>query len=126
MAKFLATSIYDSGLNDMTSITTMHVISSYVAGDTYANVIAASLGNAAVTMGAVGAGSGTNSRKRTTPATNITATAASASPDLHIALVSTGGTKVYAVTKTPNQPIAIGNVLQVGAFDIQFNQPSQV
>lgn len=126
MAKFLATSVYDSGLNDLTSATTMHVISSYTAGDTYANVIAASLGSNSVTVGAVGDGSGSNSRKRTVPAVNVTATGASATPDLHIALVNTAGTKVYAVTKTPNQPIAIGNILQVAAFDIQFNQPSQV
>lgn len=103
----------------------MHLLDTYIAGDNYATVIAASLGSVAI--GAINwtkADHTGNGRKATLDLLSANATATAAAGDRHIALVDTVGSVVYHVTdETTNQAITSGNQINFPAIEIRENQP---
>ena len=103
----------------------MHLVDTYVAGDSYAVVIAASL--CAVAISGVDwtkAAHTGNGRKATLAAKSGTASATAAAGDRHIALVDSVNSVVYHVTdETTDQAITLGNPIDFPVIEIRENQP---
>ena len=128
MPKFVATGVMDNGLSQISSnVNNMHVITAYTQGDSYAVVT----GNSVCTIAMTGVdftlqAQGTYGRQIVVAAKSGTASASSgATPDLHIALVDSTTSTVYAVTdELSDQPITSGNPITVPTWNINANQPT--
>lgn len=129
MAKWVNSAVLDDGLNSIkTNATTMWLLSTYAAGDSYATVNTNKL-NAGVTMTSGDYTLGTSGSNRTLTVTagkTDTATAtASGTPDLHIAFVKTATSTVYWVTdETSNQPVTSGNTISFPGPVYTAQQPT--
>ena len=126
MPKFVHADYLDTGLNGIIAVTQKfaHIVKGYTVNDTYANVLAKSLGNVAVTFSGP-ASNGTN-RYATVPAVTITATAASAGEVLSLVVVSNASpTKVVCANdlSPSTTAVAVSNVLTTTAFWMQYKQP---
>ena len=126
MPKWVRSGVLDNGINDIKNgATTMLLISAYVAGDSYAVVVANKL-NAGVAMVAADftvAAAGSN-RTLTTGAKSAAATVTSgAAPDLHIAFTDGTANVLWVTDETSNQTITLGNTINFPALVYTSSQP---
>lgn len=126
MPKWVNSIVLDNGLNSITSSNTMALISSYTAGNTFAQVTSAVLASVAMSGTDFQKSDGTaSSRLLSTVIKSATATSSSgASPDLHIAFYNTAGTVYWVTDETSNQVITSGNTVNFPIITYQSNQPS--
>ena len=126
MAKWVKSTVLDDGINVIKNTATkMLLISTYVAGDSYATVIAAAL-NAGVTMapGDFTLGSSGSNRTLTTASGKTdTATATVAAGDRHIAFTDGIANVIWVTDETSNQAITSGNPITFPALVYTTNQP---
>ena len=127
MAKWVNASVLDSGTNYIKSnATKMLLISAYTAGDSYATVVANKL-NAGVTMASgdytLGS-SGSNRTLTTASGKTDTATASSATPNLHIAFTDGAANVIWVTDETSDQAITSGNTINFPALVYTANQPT--
>lgn len=128
MAKWVRSLVLDNGINDIkTNASTMLLVSTYVAGDTYAVVTANKL-NAGVAMVAadyVIAASGNNRTLTVASGKTATATAGNgAGSDLHIAFTDGVANVIWVTDETSNQAITSGNTLSFPGPVYTTNQPT--
>jgi hypothetical protein len=132
MAKFAHADVQDNGpqhiitLAGTASRVKQHLVSTYTAADSYATVVANSLGVVDMVAGDFTlAAYATTGRKLTVGAkSSVTATASSATPDLHQILVDSVGTLVLLSTnETTDQAITSGNPLDLPTWDYNLPQP---
>lgn len=127
MAKFMGAKILDNGLDYPRAraaagdAVKVHVLKAApAASDSYATVLALSVGSAALAAGdLVLANDSTTGRKVTVASKAITAASAGsgASPDLHQAVLNETEQAVYLVTdETSNQVITAGNPITTFAW----------
>ena len=128
MAKWLNSNTLDNGLAVLdTAVNECRLISSYTPGDSYATVSTNTVCLISVAAGDIVLGDGAaSSRQAQVGALSGTATANSgASPDLHVALCTSGSSRVDAVTdETTDQEVTSGNTVNLTAFNITMNQPT--
>jgi hypothetical protein len=102
MAKYFHPDVQDNGPALIKSAANaMHVIKAYTLGDTYATVLANSVGNASMTSADYTFSNGAALSRLLTTAAGKTAPASASSgagPDLHIAFLDTAGSRVLWVT----------------------------
>lgn len=127
MAKWVNANVLDSGTNYIKSnATKMLLISAYTAGDSYATVVANKL-NAGVTMASgdytLGS-SGSNRTLTTASGKTDTATASSATPNLHIAFTDGAANVIWVTDETSDQAITSGNTINFPALVYTANQPT--
>ena len=127
MATWYSAQALDALLNRIkTESTTIHLLDTYSAGQSYATVAGNSIGSASISdsdfTGAVADG---NNRKLTFNGKSGSATGNSSVKALHLAITS--GSEVLAVTdETSNQDITSGNPITFPSFVMNSNQPTQV
>ena len=127
MAKWVKSTVLDDGINVIkNTCTKMILISTYVAGDSDGVVLGNAL-NTAVVM-APGdftvAASGSNRTLTVAGGKTGTATASSATPDLHIAFMTTANVVLWVTDETSNQAITSGNPLTFPSIVYTSNQPT--
>lgn len=127
MAKYQdKTAVLDAKLDLIIgNATELHLLDTYLVGDTYATVVAASLGSVAVSaVDWTKADHTSNGRKATSTAKSGTASGTAAAGDRHLALLDTVNSVVLHVTdETTDQAITSGNPLDFPAIEIRENQP---
>ena len=117
----------DNGLNVIVNNTTqVHVIKNYALADSYATVLANSVGNAALAGGDKVLGDSATGRQVTTASKSTTVTGDTlVTDDLHIALLDTVNLRVDAVTdETTDQVLTTGNPLTIPAVNWKSDQPA--
>ena len=126
MAKWVKSTVLDDGINVIKNTATkMLLISAYTAGDSDATVLANAL-NAAVVMAPTDftvAASGNNRTLTVVAGKTSTASASAASPDLHIAFLTTANAVLWVTDETSNQAITSGNPITFPALVYTTNQP---
>ena len=130
MAKWLSANVLDGGLNVLdASANECRLVSGYTLGDDYATIVTNTVAVWTLQAGDIVLADGANSARQAEVAalTGATATADSgATPDLHVA-VCVAGTRVDAVTdEVTDQVVTTGDTVNLSAFNIIMNQPSQV
>jgi hypothetical protein len=126
MPKWVHADVLDGGLNAIkTGASKMLLISAYAAADSYATVTGAKLAEVAMVSGDYTlSSSGSNRVLTTASGKTATASAGSATPDLHIAFTD-GASKVLWVTdETSDQAITSGNTINFPALTYTSNQPT--
>jgi hypothetical protein len=132
MAKFTHTDVLDQGpqhiitLAGTASQVKQHLVSAYTATDSYATVVTNSLGVVDMVAGDFTlAAYSTTGRKMTVGAkSSVTATASSATPNLHLVLVdSVGSTVLLATDETTDQAITAPNPVDLPTWDYNLPQP---
>jgi hypothetical protein len=127
MAKFIHQDVMDRGLTEIVNnANQMSLITGYAVGDAYAVAIAKSVCNVAMGPADMVTGPfGTNERKIDVAAKTGTASSSSpVTPDLHIALVDTAGSRILAVAdETSDQPVTNGNPINFPSWEIRARQP---
>ena len=128
MAKWVASSVLDNGLNQIkNNATRMLLLNTYSAGQSYATITGGSNVLASVVMKGTdftltdGAAS---SRALITTAKSTTAVAASSTPDLHIAFTNGSNTVYWVTDESTNQAIGVGNTVNFPAITYTSSQPS--
>lgn len=127
MPRFVHTDVLDNGLNVIkNSGNRMVLITSYAQGESYATVNAKAVASVAMvaadfTLGALG----TYERQITVAAKSVNATVDSpATPDLHVAILDTAGSRVLAVAnESSDQSVKAGNPVDFPAWTIRARQP---
>ena len=111
-----------------TASTAIHLLSAYANGDSYATVLAASIGNVAVTSAdmTLSNGAPTGSRKLVTAGKNLTPSGAMASgATAFAAWVDAATSRVLRVSSaTINQALSAGTAYPVTFTDYVLNQPT--
>jgi hypothetical protein len=126
MPKWVHADVLDGGLNAIkTGASKMLLISAYAAADSYATVTGAKLAEVAMVSGDYTlSSSGSNRVLTTASGKTATASAGSATPDLHIAFTD-GASKVLWVTdETSDQAITSGNTINFPQLTYTSNQPT--
>lgn len=126
MAKWVHADVLDDGLNAIKSgASKMLLISAYAAGDSYATVVGNKLAEVAMASGDYTlSSSGSNRVLTTASGKSATASASSATPNLHIAFTD-GASKVLWVTdETSDQAITSGNTVNFPQLTYTSNQPT--
>ena len=128
MAKWVNDTALDAQLSVVAdNATTMHILSAYSLGDSYATVLANSLGSVTLTAGDgngdyVVADGDADGRKLTVTAQTV---AVSTSGTVtHAGLVNTSGTTVYLVTSITSQAVTSPNNVSIPAFDYESSDPA--
>lgn len=131
MAKFYGVSYLDGGPDLMrTRAATagrirLHLVSTYTLGDSYATVVANSLGYDDLTAGDI-VSSGASGATRTTTYSYGTFTlsaSASGTPNLHFALVDTVSSEVHLVTDENTNPSSVAGGGTVNAGSVVDSKP---
>lgn len=127
MAKWVASSVLDNGLNQIkNNATHMLLIKAYTAADSYATVV----GNivADVTMTGTDftlSSSGANRLVTTAAGKSATASANSgATPDLHFAFTNGTDTVYWVTDETSDQVVTSGNTVNFPQLTYTSNQPT--
>lgn len=125
MPKWANDLVMDAAMDYIDQANTMHVISSYTAGDSYATVVGNSLADVAMTPDTdfPKANGDVSGRKITVAAKNAIPVDASGTAT-HIALVRTTDTSVRYVTTCTSQALVAGNTVNVPAWDIEIADPT--
>lgn len=126
MPKWVHADVLDGGLNAIkTGASKMLLISAYSAADSYATVTGNQLAEVAMVSGDYTLSSSGSNRVLTTAAgKSATASASSATPNLHIAFTD-GASKVLWVTdETSDQAITSGNTVNFPQLTYTSNQPT--
>ena len=126
MAKWVHADVLDGGLSAIkTGASKMLLISAYAAADSYATVTGNQLAEVAMVSGDYTLSSSGSNRVLTTAAgKSATASASSATPNLHIAFTD-GASKVLWVTdETSDQAITSGNTVNFPQLTYTSNQPT--
>jgi hypothetical protein len=127
MPKWVRAGVLDNGLNDIkNTATSMLLISTYTAGDSYATVFGNRL-NAGVAMVPADftvAASGNNRTLTTASGKTAAATAGAAAPNLHIAFTDGAANVIWVTDETSDQPITNGNLLTFPSLVYTSNQPT--
>ena len=127
MAKWVHPDVLDSGLNEIiNNANQMSLVTSFSPGDSYAIVTSRSVCDVAMAPTDFTLGNfGTNERQITVAAKAGTASGTSpVTPDLVIALLDTGTTRVLAVAdEQSNQPITTGNPINFPVWNVRGRQP---
>jgi len=125
MAKWAHADTLDGGLTSIkTNATRMILISAYSAGDSYATVTGNALATVTMASGDYTISTSGSNRVLTTATKSATASASSATPNLHIAFTD-GSSKVLWVTdETSDQAITSGNTVNFPAITYTANQPT--
>jgi hypothetical protein len=126
MAKWVHSDILDNGLNGIkNNAIRMTLVSAYSAGDSYATVIGNKLAEVTMTGTDFTLGSSGNNRTLTTAAgKSASATASSASPDLHIAFHDNSSKVLWVTDETSNQAITSGNTVNFPSIVYTSQQPT--
>jgi hypothetical protein len=129
MAKYLHPDVLDNGPALIKSAAAaMHVIKAYALEDSYATVIANSVGNASMTSADYTLSSGASLSRLMTTAAGKTAPASASSgagPDLHIAFLDTAGSRVLWVTdETTDLVVTAGVSLTFPQLVLSSPQPT--
>ena len=133
MAEFAGTTLFDGGSDVLrTRAATAgrikaHLISGYTLGDSYATVVAASLGSANLAAAdIVSAGASGSSRVTTIASKAITLSAGHAATTLHYAVVDSTSSEVLAVTPATSDvtPVVSGGVWTSGPVTLTQPQPT--
>jgi len=133
MAEFAGITLFDGGSDGVrTKAATAgriksHLISGYTLADSYATVIAASLGNVSLAAADIVSSGASGSSRVTTIATKaITLTAGHAGTTLHYAVVDSTSSEVLAVTPATSNvtPVVSGGVWTSGTVTFTQTQPT--
>jgi len=131
MATWYDTTALDALLNEIkTTCDEIWLLETYTEGQDWATVLSNKIGSAAITSGDFTgpvASTAPLDRKLTfNGATGAASGDSSGSPDLHIAIVNTSGSKVLAVTdETSDQVINDLNPITFPSFFLETKQPTQ-
>lgn len=123
--KYAHPDLLDNGLNHLkNNATKILLISSYVAGDSYATVVAAKLAEAALAPGDFTVADNGTGRKVTSAAkaANATATVA-AGQDLHFAFTDGAAKVLYVTDETTDMAITAGNPVNFPTLTYNSGQP---
>lgn len=127
MAKWVASSVLDNGLNQIKSnATKMLLIDAYSAGDSYATVTSNLVAEVTMTSTDFTLASAGSNRTLTT-ASGKSATAgsdSSATPDLHIAFTNGSDTVYWVTDETSDQVVTSGNTVNFPQLVYTSNQPT--
>lgn len=126
MAKWVASSVLDNGLNQIkNSATAMLLIKAYSAGDSYATVLSNVLCTIAMTSGDFTISSSGSNRQLVTASKSGTASANSGpTPNLHVAFTNGTDTVYWVTDESSDQVITSGNPISVPAITYVVNQPT--
>lgn len=126
MAKWVASSVLDNGLNQIkNSATAMLLIKAYSAGDSYATVLSNVLCTIAMTSGDFTISSSGSNRQLVTTSKSGTASASSGpTPNLHVAFTNGTDTVYWVTDESSDQVITSGNPISVPAITYVVNQPT--
>lgn len=125
MAKYAHADILDGGLNALKNgAIRMLLISGYTAGDSYATVVAAKLCEVTMASGDfVITGADAAARVCTIAAKSGTASASSATPDLHVAFTDNVSKVLLVTDETTDQAITNGNTVNFPSLTYTSGQP---
>ena len=128
MAKWANSDVLDNGIALIRSNANQwHLVRAYSAGDSYATVLANSVGQVAMVPSDYTLGNGSAGASTLTTPSNKTATASvgsGASPNLHFVFIDTTTSRVlWATDETSDQVISAGNPLAFPALVYTVQQP---
>lgn len=127
MAKWLHADVLDNGpAHIKANCDKLYLISAYTAGDSFATVFGNKLAEAAMSSTDFTHGSSSSNRTLTTASGKTgTASASSATPNLHLAFVDEAGSQVLWVTdETSDQAITSGNTVNFPSVVLTTQQPT--
>ena len=125
MPKFGPDPFLDAAFDYLDQADTMHAISAYSVGDSYATVVGNSLADVAVTPDTdfTKADGDTSGRKVTVAAKNGV-TVDTSGTATHVALVRATGTTVRYVTTCTSQALTAANTVNFPAWKVEINDPT--
>jgi hypothetical protein len=126
MAKWASSTVLDGGLNAIKTGVRQRLLKTYSAGDSHSTVATNTVAVRTLTTGNYTISTtGTANRKIVTATGSATATSSTtgASPDLHIAICTTGAV-LWVTDETSNQPITGGNTINFPALTYKSLQPT--
>jgi hypothetical protein len=126
MAKWVAASVLDNGINQIkNNATRMCLIKAYAAADSYATVAGNIIAEAAMTSTDYTLSSVGNDRRATTATKSIAASASSgASPNLHVAFIDAATNVLWVTDETSDQVVTSGNTVNFPALTYTSAQPT--
>lgn len=125
MPKVAPDGVMDAALDFIDLADTMHVCSTLDATPTYAEIVAASLADVAVTPNTdFTKADGTTSGRKVTVAAKSGVTVDVSGTANHIALVTVSGTVVRYVTTCTSQVLTAGNTVNIPAWAIEIADPT--
>lgn len=125
MTKLAPDAMLDAAFDYVDQASVMHVCTNIDSTPTYAEVVAASLADVAVTPDTdfTKADGDVSGRKVTVAAKNAVTVDASGTAT-HIALVTSSGSVFRYVTECTSQALTSGNTVNIPAWDIEIRDPS--
>lgn len=126
MAKWVASSVLDNGLNQIkNNATRMCLIKAYAAADSYATVAGNIIAEAVMASGDFTLSSVSSDRRITTTTKSPTASANSgAAPNLHVAFIDAANNVLWVTDETSDQVVTSGNLVNFPAFTYTSGQPT--
>jgi hypothetical protein len=132
MAKWYSAAIQENGLAHLKTLAaggktiTQHIVNTYSAGDSYATVVTNSLMSVAIANGDMVWSDGASASRVLTIAekADVSITASSSTPDLHIVIVNTTDSEVHVANdETTNQALVSGGTKTIPAWTLVSPQP---
>lgn len=125
MPKVAPDAVMDAAFDYVDQADVMHVCSTLDSTPTYAEIVAASLADVAVTPNTdfTKADGDTSGRKVTVAAKNAVTVDASGTAN-HIALVTVSGSVVRYVTTCTSQALTAGNTVNIPAWKVEIADPT--
>lgn len=124
MPKVAPDLVMDAALDYIAAATVMHVCSTLDATPTYAEIVAASLANVAVSGADFTKADGDVSGRKTTVSAKSNVDVTASGTANHVALVTSSGTTVRYVTTCTSQAVTNGNKVNIPAWDIEIADPT--
>lgn len=126
MAKWVASSVLDNGINQIkNNATRMCLIKAYAAADSYATVAGNIVAESAMTGTDYTLSSVSSDRRATTATKSATASANSgAAPNLHIAFIDVSNNVLWVTDETSDQVVTSGNTVNFPALTYTSAQPT--
>lgn len=125
MAKYAPDGFYDAAFDFLDQADVMHVCSTLDSDPTYAEVLAASLADAAMTPNTdftKSAGDVSGRKVRVAAKSGVTVDVSGSAN--HVALVTVSGTVLRYVTTATSQAVTAGNTVNVPAWDVEIAAPT--
>ena len=125
MPKVAPDGVMDAAFDFIDQADMMHVCSTLDSSPTYAEIVAASLADVAVTPNTdFTKADGTTSGRKVTVAAKSAVTVDASGDASHIALVTVSGQVVRYVTTCTTQTLTAGNTVNIPAWSVEITDPT--
>ena len=124
MPKILPDAVMDAALDYVAAATVMHACTTLDSTPTYAEITAASLASVTVSSGDFTKADGDSSGRKLTVSAKTGVSITTSGTATHVALVTSSGTVVRAVTTCTSQALVSGNTVNFPSWKIEIGDPT--